>query len=196
MEMNYKPNSHKYKTEVKEKRVERVVKGGVKTKKKKGLTKLADIFIANEVSDVKSYILMDVLLPTIKKTIFDIITDSADMILNGGTGNRKRSGSSKISYNRYYDRDRRDEPRSTRYNRFTIDDIILDSRTEAEEVIYQLEGLIDTYKLASVADLYDLVGITCEFTDNKYGWTNIRNAEVVRVRDGWMLKLPRALPIN
>ena len=52
------------------------------------------------------------------------------------------------------------------------------------------------YGTVSVADLYDLVGISGNYTDNKYGWTNIRNAEPIRVRDGYMLKLPKALPLN
>ena len=30
----------------------------------------------------------------------------------------------------------------------------------------------------------------------KYGWTDIRNASVIRVRDGYMIKLPKALPLN
>jgi hypothetical protein len=50
--------------------------------------------------------------------------------------------------------------------------------------------------LVSVADLYDLVGVTGNYTDNKYGWTDIRSASVIRVRDGYMLKLPKALPLN
>ena len=58
-----------------------------------------------------------------------------------------------------------------------------------------MDELIDMYGQVSVADLYDLVGKTCEHTDNKYGWTNIRNAEPVRVRDGYLLKMPKALPI-
>lgn len=48
----------------------------------------------------------------------------------------------------------------------------------------------------SVADLYDLVGINGNYTDNKYGWFNIRTASVVRVRDGYMIKLPKAVPLN
>ena len=59
-----------------------------------------------------------------------------------------------------------------------------------------MDELIDRYEVVSVADLYELVGITGNYTDNKYGWTNIRNAEVVRVRDGYVLKLPKATPIN
>ena len=55
---------------------------------------------------------------------------------------------------------------------------------------------IETYQMVSVADLYDLVGVTGDYTDNKYGWTNLRNAKVVRVRDGYMIDLPKALPIQ
>ena len=59
-----------------------------------------------------------------------------------------------------------------------------------------MDELIDTYGNVSVADLYDLVGKSSEYTDNKYGWTNLRNAEPVRVRDGYMLKLPKPGPID
>ena len=59
-----------------------------------------------------------------------------------------------------------------------------------------MDELIETYGIVSVADLYDLVGKSCNYTDNKYGWTNIRNAEPVRVRDGYLLKMPKAGPID
>ena len=70
------------------------------------------------------------------------------------------------------------------------------SEGEAEDVLSRMDELIDTYGVVSVADLYDLVGISCNYTDNKYGWTNIRNVEPIRVRDGYMLKLPKAMPID
>ena len=55
----------------------------------------------------------------------------------------------------------------------------------------------EPYGIASVADLYDLAGITCRsYTANKYGWTDIRSAKVVRIRDGYILQLPRTVQIN
>ena len=75
-------------------------------------------------------------------------------------------------------------------------DIILESRVEAEDVISRMKEIIETYGFVRVTDLYDLVGITGDYTDNKYGWTNIRGAEPVRVRDGYMLKLPKAVPLK
>jgi hypothetical protein len=79
---------------------------------------------------------------------------------------------------------------------YSYDDIILPTRGEAEEVLTRMDELMDTYGLVRVADLYDLVGITGEYTDNRYGWTNITRAEIIRNRDGYMIKMPRAVPID
>lgn len=193
----YQANSHKAKAEkqaAEKKKVQKVVKGKVKVKKKGELNKFADMFISEDAVNVKSYILMDVIVPLVKKGI----SDTVDMILYGGSGSGSRRGSSsKISYSSYYDRRDIDRRAShVRTGRYDFDSIVLESRGEAEEVLDRLCELIDTYKVASVADLYDLVGVDFEYTDNKYGWTNLRNAEVVRVRDGYTLKLPKALPID
>lgn len=201
---DFKPNSHKFKEEQSEtskekKKIEKVVNGTVKTKKKNEISKFADIFAPGDVSNVKSYILMDVLVPAIKKAVSDIVTNGIDMILYGETGRTKTSSASKVSYSRYYDRkddDRRYSDSGRTRTGYSLDDIILESRGEAEEVLTRMDELIECYGIVSVADLYDLVGISCEYTDNKYGWTNIRNAEAIRVRDGYMLKLPKPLPIN
>ena len=203
MDMNYKPNSHKYKEEQKNvpaerKKVEKVVKGKVKTKKKGELSKFKDMFISEDVSDVKSYIFMDVLIPAAKKAISDIVRDGIDMILYGNTHRRSSSsGASYVSYRSYSDRDRRDDRRESRTRTgYSYDDIVLEDRGEAEEVLERMTELIDTYDVVSVADLYDLVGKSCNYTGNKYGWTNVRNAEPIRVRDGYLLKMPKAGPIN
>lgn len=184
------------------KKVEKVVSGSVKVKKKNGVTKFADNFISEDIHNVKSYVITDVLIPSVKRAISEMVTNGIDMILYGSTGGRsKRSSADRVSYRNYYDRrddDRyRDRDRDrVRTSAYSFDDIVLDSRGEAEEVLARMDELIDQYGIVSVADLYDLVGVTGNYTDNKYGWTNIHNAEPIRVRDGYMLRLPKALPIN
>ena len=199
----YKSNSHRSKEGKTEaltdrKKVEKVVHGRVRTKPKSGVSKITDIFISEDAANVKSYIVMDVLVPAVKKAISDIVRDGIDMILYGESKGRKSSSASGyVSYRDYSRSDDRDRFRDSRSrSSYAHDDIILDSRGEAEEVLTRMDELIDTYGNVSVADLYDLVGKSSEYTDNKYGWTNIRNAEPIRVRDGYMLKLPKALPIN
>lgn len=194
----YKSNSHKSKELTKNEPVKKVVKPIAKaTTKKKN--KLAETFISEDASNIKSYILMDVLVPAIKKAVIDIVTDGISMLFYGDTshGNRRSStNASYISYNRYSDRDRRDDRTSYGRSRYSYDDIILQSRGEAEEVLDRMSEMIDTYGIVSVADMYDLVGIATNYTDNKYGWTNLRNAEPIRVPNGYMLKLPKAGPID
>ncbi|MCM1179363.1 MAG: hypothetical protein NC347_03845 [Clostridium sp.] len=197
---DYKSNSHASKEKEKnreEKKVEKIISGNAKAKKKSEFSKFADVFVSEDAGNVKSYILMDVLVPAVKKAISDIVTNGIDMLLYGETGVHKRNGaSSKVSYRSYYDRSNRSSSSSRTRSGYSYDDIILDNRGEAEEVLSRMDEIVATYGTVSVADLYDLVGITGAYTDNKYGWTDIRNASVVRVRDGYMIKLPRALPLN
>lgn len=206
MENNYKPNSHRSKETTKEsnterQKLEKVVSGTAKVKKKSPTRKFADVFISEDVSNVKTYIVSDVLIPAAKKLIFDTIRDGMEMLLYGGTTRgERRSGyrADYVSYNRF------SEPRGSRKTSgetrtrtgYSYNDIFLDSRAEAEEVLARMDEAIDMYGIVSVADLYDLIGEPHNYTDNKYGWTNIRNAEAVRTRDGYLLKFPKALPID
>lgn len=195
---DYKSNSNRSKeAKLEEHKVEKVVKGPVVTRKKSGLDKLKGEFISDDAKNIKSYVFGEVLIPAIKKAISDIVTDGIAILLYGESrnGGNRRSTADRVSYRSYYDTsyDRRSPIRSTSY---TYDDIILNSRGEAEDVLMRMDELMETYGLVRVADLYDLVGITGNYTDNKYGWTNIRNAEIVRVRDGYMIKMPRAVPID
>lgn len=198
-----KPNSHRYKeaqkAKAEEKKIEKVVKGNVTTKKRSELSKFKDVFISDDAQNVKSYIFMDVLLPALKKAISDVVTNGVDMILYGSTGvSKKRSSGSKISYRNYYD-DPRDDRRSNSASvrtRFDYDDIVFESRGDAEAVLGDMQDVIDSYGVVTVADMYDMAQLTQPYTSNKYGWMNIRNAEVKRVGDGYIIKLPKAIPID
>lgn len=207
MDMNeYRPNSHKYKEEQKAapaaKNIQKVVKGPVKVKKKNELQKFADTFITEDLSKVKEYAIQDVLIPGIKKAIWEIFTNGLDTILyHGDSRGRRNSASNKISYASYYhnsgvrhsDNVRTPISRST----YTYDTVAFSSRGEAEDVLFQMKEIVATYKMVSVADFYDLIGVTGTNTDNKYGWTdNIHNAFIDRNRDGYIIKFPRALPID
>lgn len=195
---NLPDNSHKSKAEAKEvteeKRVEKVVHGKVKTKEN-GMRKLTDIFISEDVSNVKNYILMDVIVPAVKKAIYDLIVGTLDMSLYGGRGNSGRPTADKVSYRDYNSVSRMDDRRRTTSG-YSYDDIVLETRGEAEAVLSRMDEVMETYGIVRVADLYDLVGITGDYTNNNYGWTNIRNAKIVRLRNGYKIDMPRALPIR
>lgn len=193
----YKPNSHRskeLKTDREKKKVKQVVKGPVKVKRKGELKKVMDVFLPEDVTNAKSYIIFDVLIPSIK----DFLYESMGTILYGEEGRQKRTSSTKTSYRRFYD-EKNNRTRDSRRNRsnFEYDDVVLDSRGEAEEVLAEMDELISIYGFVSVADLYDMVGITQPYTYNKYGWTNLNSASVTKLRGGgYLLNLPKALPLD
>ena len=199
---DYKPNSHRFKEEQtadqnkESKKLEKVVKGPVKVRKKSALK---GALISEDAANVKTYILVDVLIPAVKKAISDIVKNGIEMLLYGESGrpSDKRSPLNSISYRDYYDRrdDRYRTATSPRQGK-SPEDIIIDSRGEAENVLSQMDALLDTYKMVTLADFYDLVGMTYDYTDHNYGWTSLNNAKVVRVRDGYIVMLPKALPIK
>lgn len=198
---DYKSNSHKAKEEresTEKKVVEKIISGTAKTKKKNELNKLRDAFVSEDAANVKSYIFMDVLIPAAKKAISDIVSNGIDMILYGETGHSKRKSGTRRPYDRYYESS--DERRSTRSSTigtgYEYEDVVLDNRGDAEDVLLEMESILDEYRMVRVSDLYELVGITGKWTDNKYGWTDLRTARVDHVRDGYLIRLPRAKPLD
>lgn len=188
----YQSNSHKSK-EALAKKVEKPVVTGARTKKKSELRKLADIFIPDDVESVRSYILLDVIVPLIKKGITSIV----DVLLYGeARSDTKKDSASRVSYRSYYEnRDRDDRGRGIA-PKLTDVNIIVDSRAEAESIISGLEQIIDVYGFASVADMCDLADLEHNFTDNKYGWTSVKTAKIIPRRDGWEIEMPKRMPID
>lgn len=199
-EYDYTPNSHKYKERTQKsdgKRVDKVVSGTAKTKKRNGVRGLASTFLSEDVANVKSYVVGDVLIPALKKTVVDMITNGVDMLVYGETRREgKRSRAEYVSYRSYSDR-RDDRHDSGARSRSDYEDISFEYRGDADAVLGQMLDIIDEYGMVRVADMYDLAGLTAPYTANRYGWSNLRSAEVVRTRDGdYVIKLPRAMAID
>ena len=205
--VDYTPNSHKYRNEQKTastqepKKIEKVVTGTAK-RKSDPARKFTNLFAPGDMSSIKEYLVMEIVVPATKKMISEIVRNGVDMLMWGESGRGKsyNGPSDKVSYRSYYgsnDNNRNTNTSSRARSVFNYDTIVIPSRQEAEEVIRQMDAIIETYQMVSVADLYDLCGITDNnYMNSKYGWTSIRTAEAVRVRDGYILKLPRAMPLD
>jgi len=196
----YRSNSNRMKEEEKQdlpqRRAEKVITGTATQRKKNGLDKLGSIFIANDVKDVKNYILQDVLIPTIKRAFYDIVCNGTGMLLGERNPQRGSGPANKVSYRSYYDR--QDDKRNAGSNggraksSYSYNDLIFNNRGDAEVVLERMYELLDHFDAVSVADLFDLAGESCNYTDNKYGWTNLDDAHVQSVREGYIIQLPRA----
>lgn len=204
-----KSNSHKSREKNesgkdREKLAPVVKKDGVVSTKKPLGQRFAETFLNEDVDDVKSYILLDVIIPGIKDTILDVL----EMMFFGGTSSRskRRHGSKdkdKVSYSSYYKsessgrrsdrrrRDRDDEPRR-RDDKIDYQSIIVRNRPEAEEIVDQMHRRIKEYGAASVADLLDLIDVSGTYTDNNWGWTSADDIGLKRVSSGYLIDVEEA----
>lgn len=181
-----------------ERKNEKIITGSVQTRKKNAGQKFADVFIAEDMSSVKNYILMDVILPSAKKAIYDIVIGGLSMALFGerGSSGKDRNSGISVSYRDYYSTKER-KPTQVVRSVYTFDDILLETRADAEDVLDRMIENVEQYGSVSVADMYDMVGITGNFTDNKYGWYDLRSAHIERTREGcYVIRLPKVLPLK
>lgn len=79
---------------------------------------------------------------------------------------------------------------------FSSKDIIFETRKSAEEAKTELEDIIFDHGFATVADLYDIANLDCDYMKKKYGWTRLKDAEVKRSHYGYFIDLPNPLSIN
>lgn len=214
---NYPSNSKTQKvekalTEQTRPKVEKVVKGVVKRQKPSLGKRMAETLALDDTKNVKNYIVHDVLIPAAKSMICDIVGwgGFAEMILfSGGRRGRgpgstiRRDGdTSRVNYgsiSRDPYRNSRDQQKESvvrMRGRFDFDDLIIPTRGEAEEVLSKLFDLTVEYGQATVADLYDACDLPTEFTDNKWGWIDLRGVEPKRVRDGYILTLPKPITLD
>lgn len=199
-----------------EKKINSVVSGEVIRRKKPIGRRLVETFVGGDARGVWGYVLFDVLIPAAKDTIADAFSQGVERLLFGDarsasrrTGYRPGGTNGYVNYSRYSQstnyvpggvnshRDR-DERLISRRARSThdFDEIVLATRNEATTVIDRMFDLLNKYEQVSVADLYDLVNVSGDYTDNKWGWTDLRGAAVVRVRNGYLLDLPKPEPLD
>ena len=149
--LTFKSNSDRSRKEfeqkaIPDKKVEKVISGDAKVRKKSGLEKLKDSLVSEDSKNVKSYIIGGVLIPSLKKAISDIVTTGIDMILYGESRHSRSSssGGSKISYQKYYERETGYKT-PTRVNAtygYEVREFILDNRGDAESVLDQIQDLM------------------------------------------------------
>lgn len=211
MENEFPPNSHNQK-ETRERRgpeksdrreVGRVARGRVIQRKKSLRRKVVEAFRPEDNVGFVEYTVLEVLVPGIKDALADAIHGTIDNALGVGGGRRHRRDSSRGGYTSYSrmgsgrsrrDRDDDDRRGSRREPRRGDDarEIIFDSRVEAEEVLDNMIELLSKYDNVTMRDLLSMAGEPHNTTHEDWGWTDLRGARIHKIRDGYLLDLPRA----
>jgi hypothetical protein len=197
--------SNKGTDEPPEKNIKRVTSGEPIRKKKSLGKQFRETFVAGDVKSAVRYGAFEVLLPAARDMIVEVTTQGIEKLIFGESRRRgpmpPPSGpTGVVSYNRYAMGSRQTGPQRALSRRSRVrhdfDEVILESRVEAEEVIDKLYEVVSQYGAATVMDLYELVGLQSSHTDNKWGWTSLRGAGVSRSHGGYLLDLPEPQPLD
>lgn len=173
--------------------------------------RIKNALVIDDAQSIGAYLLEDVVIPTVKTLISDIVVGAIERALYGEARGRPMS-SSRISgrgytpYNRIYSSgsrvtppddgpgDKRELSRDARRSH-DFGEIVFESRAEAYEVLDRLNDQIKSFDVATVGDLLDLSGITATHVDENWGWRTLATAQVRRVRNGYILDLERPVKI-
>ena len=174
-----------------------VKKSGVVSTKKPLGKHFASFFMEKDGTDIRNYIIFDWLIPGIKNGILDILSLMFFDEVRDKRSSRRRE-KERTSYSSYYRGEtRRGSSRERERDRYRDDkidyqNIILERREDAEDVVDALKERIDKNGAATVADLLDLIDEASQFTDNNWGWTHTRDIGIRRVSRGYLIDVARA----
>lgn len=193
-------------TEVKPKH-DKITTGKVTVKKKSELRKLADVFIAEDIKKVRDSIIYDYVVPAVRNLIVGALSEAVRMTFQGGS---PRPYNASTTFNQWTPV----QPTGARYwtnpNTPTAtpaypsyggatnsyQDVVFASRRDAENVLSEMIQTIATYGRVTISDFYDLVGVTSDYTDCAYGWTDLQTATIHAVGGGFIISLPRATALR
>jgi len=209
--MDYQSNSDKAKERPPkpEKIIEKVVVGEVVQKPQGIGHKFRHIFFGGDFKNAARYVAADVLLPALRNLLVDITTGGIEKVVYGDSPNRRRRPTnygaiSNIQYSNPLMRDPRhisraqvpDQPPGPyRTDRRTMDNFVLATRAEADNVVERLGDILDKYEVVSYGDLMDLLGLPSTPIDQKWGWSYLTNVAVRQVRNGYLIEFPALEPI-
>lgn len=210
--MDYAGNSNKDKEQGKKKKeIERVTTGEVLIPKKGLWEKFKETFIADNFKNVSTYAFHEILIPALQNMVADTTSGMVDRMfgvrgrrgigIGSGTGPRITYNSPVRRYGYTQDNlDRRNLPSRSDLSRRSTStlttDIVLATKEEAMLVLERMTDICDQYQIVTVGDLNSLVGLPSTHVDEKWGWEDLRSAQIRDVREGYLLDLPQPQPIQ
>ena len=186
----------------------KTIKGKAKKRELTFYEKVKRSFVKEDMQNIGDYIVFDILIPGVKKAVFDVVVGSLSQALGvpirgydsvvktsrGYSGNNGERVYRNYSTNRSsntvtsYGQDR------TRFNRFQVSDIVFEYKEDAMSLLEQMTDICDQYGWFSVFDFYDKAGIIegNDHTNLQYGWHDVSGSTVSFNGSGYVINLPKA----
>lgn len=176
--------------------VQKVIEGTAHKRKKPLGQQVAETFLMEDMENIGAFVVKDVVVPTLKNGIFQMIVGSLSMALFGTVKNvgQNKGLLGTVSYDKMYESPTRAQRAAKAQHRF--EDLAFDDKFEADDILEAMRDLVEEYGQVSVADMYELAGESYDPIDRKWGWTNLKSASVIYSRGQYILDLPKTKPVE
>ena len=180
------------------KHLDKVVTGKVSIKKKSEGRKILEKIFPSAGSDLKTTLMDDVIFPMLKNGLWEAV---GRILWPNGDGPVRSSsfgGGTRINYSGFSKPQARQHyiPAGSTVG-FDYDRIAFETRGDAEAVLMALDENIDAYGFATVGAFYEAAGVTTNNAQvEKFCWRSIGDAKVAQVGGGWIIRMPRAMPLD
>lgn len=174
-----------------EKEIEAVVQGPVKRRKQSLSKRFQNLVFGGDAKDAASSVFFETLIPSAKDMMVAALQELPELIFYGDRASRGRRPG-RGGWTPY--RDAADRKGMSHRGRMMheFDEIVHETRPEAEEVLDRMLDLLDRFNAVSVADFYNLCNTSSSPADRNWGWTSLAGADVVRARGGgYVVSLPK-----
>lgn len=180
------------------KHLDKVVTGNVTIKKKSEGRKILEKIFPSAGSDLKTTLMDDVIFPMLKNGLWEAV---GRILWPNGDGPVRSSsfgGGTRINYSGFSKPQARQHyiPAGSTFG-FDYDRIAFETRGDAEAVLMALDENIDAYGFATVGAFYEAAGVTTNNAQvEKFCWRSIGDAKVAQVGGGWIIRMPRPMPLD
>ena len=219
--INYQGNSKL------DKEIAAETKEGPKLKKIEGVTvtelkptlgrRIRSSFGGNNLKSVGAAVLAEVIIPTAKDLLSNVIDEGSRRMIYGESGSRRGGMASTVAstlvgnatrirstnYSSISSQTRASAPATTlsarERNNFDFSNLAFPERAQVEAIIEAMYDTINEYGMITVAGLYDLLGQSgTGFTDQKFAWDAqaFAGTKPAKIREGWVLDLPLPLEVK
>lgn len=207
------PNSDKYRREKaaeQTREIRKVETKGAKLKKRGLGARLIDTFIKEKPEEVRKYVIKEVVVPAIMDTIYDSIMSALGMTFYQKADRRRSSGGGSGLGSKFTNYSAISTPsiRKVRTPAYggskgslkSFDNLVFDSKGEAEDVRDSMIEALDRYGYLTVLEFYDIAQVTVDnFTDQNWGWKRDSIGQMKILGDsanGYYINLPRCEPLD
>lgn len=190
-----------------------------KKKKLSPLKKFTDNLFQGDINTVKEHVYKKIFIPMVQNTLMTVVNNALSMMFGNAPGvsnfnpyntqmtNQNTTASIFRPYYVNYSQPQVQQQQSsvpTLPSSFDFDPIEISASVDpktgqpisaemiCEQIKFQLEDGLAKFKKARVSELYELCGMSWNFTDQRYGWFNLQGMHYERTLNGTcLLYMPR-----